>query len=1116
MFTKKIMLLFFVCFFSLQLIYSQGGVIPPYNIIKQIDETGSGPEKSSLSRNIENPINLSTGGVNFTIPLYEIDVNDYSLPISLSYRSNGFKVSEMASNIGLGWNLDAGGMIIRTIKGQRDEINYNGYTSNAGSILYEKLSDGEIPDPNADLDGFLDEFQALLYTCDGVYDSEPDIYSFNFGNYSGSFVFDHHGDIHFIPQQNFKIIPTRIGNTNNGQSNHILAFEIVTDDGVIYTFGSTENNSNYREKTLAESYAVYSDLESEFIKNGNYYEFKYLTKTIPDVNNDEHYSAWLLKKIKLTDGNEINFEYILDEVFTYVGTDEAYLAWHSGDPLITSDLGPFLSDDPYVVDRINKFRTADIPRIKRIYWSQGEISFFRASHPRQDVNDNLPTKTGYAIDKIVVGSNTQAVKEIEFQQSYFDYFGGTEYQYHPSYYKRLRLDGLRINDQKYSFNYYYSDLNDLGGLFFPSRNTAAVDLWGYFKKYSSWNETPKVVKPRIYCYPDDKDHPLYQSIYSVWPRSNYQGVEYIFGNDLGNDLDPQLSSAVVGMMKTVELPTGGFLEYEYELNDFMIDGIVRQGGGVRVSRFRKKLALSEEESETTFLYIGEDGISSGRLTEIPKYAKNNYYADVMGWDSYFNNTDKYSIRTVRRFSTITDMNAVNSAIVQYEKVTVIDDNKGLTEYYYKLPFSVEDNEVFVGNQLFIKKTDVLRTTYYQSPEYPNVPEYLLNLQHFDGAPHFTNPLSGWFNNYLDKIIKFDVNGTKVQEKFYNYYIDADFETDVYYIQSKYHGGVTVFWSVYLSFLNIQFPYARFQMFEKDIIWGVNSYRTGSLLLKDITTYDYTTDNNAVVIDVTENDFYNIPDKFGYLAKQTRSQSNGIVSRTNYIYPFNYPNGYSAVNDQMKIRNILNKPLEVFYVVGNEVVNAKFTKYGFFDNFIKPVEFYELEIDEPLTTFAPSNTTSTFQIDARYRKHTDIKFAEENSKMIEIDSRINPQVALIWGYNYDLLIAKIENATYDLVVNELTALGHTIEDLQSETNTNLRLIFNDLRARPAMKDAMITSYTHEPLVGMTSQTDPTGWVTYYIYDSFGRLQYIRNHEGFYLKEYEYHYGADKQTDKTDLR
>lgn len=69
---------------------------------------------------------------------------------------------------------------------------------------------------------------------------------------------------------------------------------------------------------------------------------------------------------------------------------------------------------------------------------------------------------------------------------------------------------------------------------------------------------------------------------------------------------------------------------------------------------------------------------------------------------------------------------------------------------------------------------------------------------------------------------------------------------------------------------------------------------------------------------------------------------------------------------------------------------------------------------------------------------------------------------------------------------------------------MRQIFNDLRNRPAMQNVMITSFTHKPLVGITSQTDPTGWVTYYEYDNFGRLKYVKNNEGEYLNKYDYHY------------
>ncbi|MBX2925105.1 MAG: RHS repeat protein [Chitinophagaceae bacterium] len=62
--------------------------------------------------------------------------------------------------------------------------------------------------------------------------------------------------------------------------------------------------------------------------------------------------------------------------------------------------------------------------------------------------------------------------------------------------------------------------------------------------------------------------------------------------------------------------------------------------------------------------------------------------------------------------------------------------------------------------------------------------------------------------------------------------------------------------------------------------------------------------------------------------------------------------------------------------------------------------------------------------------------------------------------------------------------------------------DEVRVYPA--DAMMSTYTYKPLVGMTSQTDPSGKTIIYHYDSFGRLQTILDQDGNVLKTYDYQY------------
>jgi YD repeat-containing protein len=62
--------------------------------------------------------------------------------------------------------------------------------------------------------------------------------------------------------------------------------------------------------------------------------------------------------------------------------------------------------------------------------------------------------------------------------------------------------------------------------------------------------------------------------------------------------------------------------------------------------------------------------------------------------------------------------------------------------------------------------------------------------------------------------------------------------------------------------------------------------------------------------------------------------------------------------------------------------------------------------------------------------------------------------------------------------------------------------DELRCFPA--DAQMTTYTYEPLRGVTSQTDANNRTTYFDYDALGRLTATKDDQGKILKTYKYNY------------
>ena len=145
--------------------------------------------------------------------------------------------------------------------------------------------------------------------------------------------------------------------------------------------------------------------------------------------------------------------------------------------------------------------------------------------------------------------------------------------------------------------------------------------------------------------------------------------------------------------------------------------------------------------------------------------------------------------------------------------------------------------------------------------------------------------------------------------------------------------------------------------------------------------------------------------------------------------------------------------------------------------------------------APYNLLDAVLYDARdnikqYHKYTD------------------PTVTIIWGYNYQYPIAEIKNAAFaDVESTVKTVFSAASIDALSALAAPNETKLKDGSLQKALPNALVTTYTYKPSVGILTATAPNCTVTYYDYDSWGRLKETYLMDGSTkrtLQSYTYHY------------
>jgi YD repeat-containing protein len=112
-----------------------------------------------------------------------------------------------------------------------------------------------------------------------------------------------------------------------------------------------------------------------------------------------------------------------------------------------------------------------------------------------------------------------------------------------------------------------------------------------------------------------------------------------------------------------------------------------------------------------------------------------------------------------------------------------------------------------------------------------------------------------------------------------------------------------------------------------------------------------------------------------------------------------------------------------------------------------------------------------------------------------------KLVYLYGYSSQYPVAKIIGSSYAIVSGLVT---QTILDAPPG-DPQLRS-YLDLNVRKKLPNAMVTTYTYRPMVGMTSQTDPGGRTFYYNYDAYARLSFILDKDQNVLKRFTYGYAG----------
>ncbi|UIR57752.1 hypothetical protein LZQ00_07990 [Sphingobacterium sp. SRCM116780] len=1029
------------------------------------------------------PVSNYTGVPDISVPIYNISLKDITLPITLSYNSSGIRVEEEASRVGLGWVLNAGGLITHNIRESNDfysydylnnpadndlpdlkGINPNDYTikqnyqfilhnPNANSstgtnpldnyyrVVQDPVNKTAIPfslPSNLTYDKFIAGISSLYNDPELGYDFEPDIFNYNFLGYSGKFIVLRNGQVLKEKEDNLKIEYT-VNSTVT--TTDVASWKVTTPDGTKYYFNETEK-----------------------------------VKFVDRPQKDTHNSSFYLTKIETINGSIISLNYKKNNML--LGTFS-----RSQD---SRDLGKYVQSSTGYYE---------VVYLDNIQFAGGSVRF-EYKFDREDNEPEPRLKTIYIDDEY--GSNKH---KWEFIQNYFNAnvsgvdlptleqlnlnFAGQHYyidaanrgSFSKSWNeKRLRLDEIwRTNTDNqpevYKLTYNEDKL--------PSKLSSSIDHWGYYNGANNLALIPDLIQ--------------FDSYENGMPKFNYGGY------GANREANAEYNKAFI--LEKITYPTGGQTQFAFEPNRFHTDNFENdsykrnlmytresnsftesQANGLNnmphqlksfiVANSSKKFNISVEFVLDQYLYTGDPSLEISIKKDI------NDLNPLFKYTLHGNNflpappvSENKKMTYISEDILIPPGNYIfmvgGSLFKQLKSITASATGiNGYPEDYIKKNYlgiggglrinminNYDRNNKFVSGKSFKYTTNYFRYDYY-SPGFSSgklmfYPRYMKNRLYQTSDGGRGNGFSvGYSSVYVTDVdlINGSKNGVALYEYinkpdknlYYNFkFSDSNYAYDINpsgVEGFKYQENGTLlrdslFREENQSLKPVKTTEYIYNILEKNIAWGINKsrYTTTSLPYLIPNGDIYTHENNTQVTRL--NFLYPALRPIWVRLDQKKETifENGVPIESIMNYTYNPTYNY-ITKEELKSGTEVLKTIDYKYppdITGNSVVN-KLTETNRISIPIETKQTINGKFSQVINDYALFNSVpqlSTVKSNTGVNKTIEPRIIyhlyDTYGNPTQVSMDASTTTVYIWGYIGQYPVAKIENATYAEV---LTALG----------------------------------------------------------------------------------------------